>query len=129
MRNLPRIAAIAFAMQSIQKRLPKVIAPLLGGFLFAFGFWMNLSAALAVLILAIVIQMILLKRMKPKNEGTAAPIGQLLKQMPPELRQLRRSDRAWLEEAETRRPALHCTASACRPRFPGAAAGLGRGEK
>lgn len=83
---------IAFAMQSIQKRLPKVIGPLLGGFLFAFGFWMNLTAALTVLLTAIVIQLFLLKRMKPKAAAAQVPVREVLRTMPPDLRRLLRAE-------------------------------------
>ncbi|MFH0939922.1 MAG: MFS transporter [Planctomycetota bacterium] len=80
---------IAFAMQSIQKRLPKVIGPLLGVAVFVTqGYWLNLTMALAVLIISIVVQMSLLRKMKPKDEPSATPIRQVLRDMPTDLRML-----------------------------------------
>ncbi|MDP2267643.1 MAG: hypothetical protein Q8K46_00595, partial [Deltaproteobacteria bacterium] len=60
--------AIAFAVQSIQKRLPKVLGPLIGGVAIAVGFWLNLSLAFGFVILACLIQFFLLKRMRPTND-------------------------------------------------------------
>ncbi|MGD0279103.1 MAG: hypothetical protein ABSC11_07330, partial [Smithella sp.] len=36
---------IAFAMQSIQKRLPKVLGPFIGGLVMMIGYWLNLILA------------------------------------------------------------------------------------
>src|SRR3990172_8102653 len=54
---------IALAMQSIQKRLPKVLGPLIGGVAMAVGFWLNLSLACGFVLLACIIQVFLLRRM------------------------------------------------------------------
>jgi MFS transporter len=80
---------IAFAVQSIQKRLPKVIGPALGGIIFvAFGYWLNLTLAVAFVALAVVLQLALTRQMRPKSEGTRAPLRAILKTMPRDLRQL-----------------------------------------
>ncbi len=83
---------IAFAMQSIQKRLPKVIGPLLGGFLYAFGFWMNLSVAFGVLSVAVIIQLALLKKMKPREDPEPVSLKSVFAAMPPDLRRLLRAE-------------------------------------
>jgi hypothetical protein len=80
---------IAFAMQSIQKRLPKVIGPALGGVVFAaVGYWLNLTLAFSLVGLAVVLQLALTRRMRPKPEGAHVPLGQILKDMPRDLRLL-----------------------------------------
>lgn len=79
---------IAFAMQSIQKRLPKVIGPLLGGLAFLQGFQLNIALALGILGLSILTQISLLKRMKPKPESKDVPLKEVLRDMPPDLRLL-----------------------------------------
>ena len=79
---------IAFAVQSIQKRLPKVLGPLIGGFVFAAGYWLNLTLAIGVLALAILAQAVLLRRMKPRGDPEPVPAREVLRRIPPELKQL-----------------------------------------
>ncbi|MBP6715438.1 MAG: hypothetical protein KA205_01135 [Acidobacteria bacterium] len=80
---------IAFAVQSIQKRLPKMIGPIIGGLaLGAVGYWLNLSLALGCLALAVVLQLALTRRMKPKADPVAVPFGEIMRTMPKELKQL-----------------------------------------
>lgn len=80
---------IAFAMQSIQKRVPKVIGPALGGLMFgAVGYWLNLAVAFSLVGIAIIVQLALTRKMIPKAESTPVPFGRILKEMPKELRQL-----------------------------------------
>ena len=80
--------AIAFAVQSIQKRLPKVIGPLIGGVAMAVGFWLNLSLAFGFVILACIIQFFLLARMRPTNDAVSVPFREVLRQIPPDLKLL-----------------------------------------
>ena len=81
---------IAFALQSIQKRLPKVIGPVLGAALFvAVGYWANVVLALSLLALAVVLQLLLTGRMRPKIEPSQVPhvpFTAILRGMSPELR-------------------------------------------
>ncbi|MBP8273104.1 MAG: hypothetical protein KAY59_01660 [Acidobacteria bacterium] len=80
---------IAFAVQSIQKRVPKMIGPIIGGLaLGAVGYWLNLSLALGCLALAVVLQLALTRRMKPKADPVAVPFGEIMRTMPKELKQL-----------------------------------------
>lgn len=80
---------IAFAMQSIQKRVPKMLGPMIGGLaLGAVGYWLNLTLAIACLALAIVVQLALTRRMRPKAEPARVPLGDVLRAMPPDLRRL-----------------------------------------
>ena len=80
---------IAFAVQSIQKRVPKMIGPAIGGLaLGAVGYWLNLSLAIGCLALAIIVQLALTRRMKPKADPVAVPFGEILRTMPPDLRRL-----------------------------------------
>ncbi|MBN1662405.1 MAG: MFS transporter [Deltaproteobacteria bacterium] len=79
---------IAFAMQSIQKRLPKVLGPLLGGIVMAIGYWVNITLAFGLVALSCIIQFTLLNRMKPKDNAEAIPLSQVLKNIPPDLRRL-----------------------------------------
>ena len=80
---------IAFAVQSIQKRLPKVIGPIAGGIIFAaVGYWLNLTLALALVGLAVILQLTLMRRMRPTADPVRAPIAKVLKEMPRDLRLL-----------------------------------------
>ncbi len=80
---------IAFAVQSIQKRLPKVIGPLGGAIVFAaIGYWLNLTLAFGFVGLAVVLQLFLTRRMKPKPEGKHVPLRKIIKEMPRDLRLL-----------------------------------------
>jgi len=80
---------IAFAMQSIQKRLPKVIGPALGGLvLAAVGYWLNIILAFAFVGLAVVLQLALSRRMRPKPAAAAVALGTVLREMPRDLRRL-----------------------------------------
>ena len=84
---------IAFAVQSIQKRLPKMIGPALGGLLFAAaGYWLNLVVAFGHVGLAVVLQLALNSRMKPKAEPVHAPIRDVFRQMPVDLKRLLRAE-------------------------------------
>ena len=84
---------IAFAVQSIQKRLPKMIGPVLGGLMLgAVGYWLNLAAAFALVGVAVVLQLTLTRRMRPKAEPVHAPIREIMRTMPPELRRLLRAE-------------------------------------
>jgi hypothetical protein len=83
---------IAFAMQSIQKRVPKVLGPLLGAAAFAMGFEMNLALSFVILGVAMLLQVTLLKRMKPKPDPAPVPLKTVLANMPPDLRQLLRAE-------------------------------------
>lgn len=80
---------IAFAMQSIQKRLPKVIGPAAGGLAFALvGYWLNLTLAFAFVGLSVVLQLVLTNRMRPRSEPKHVPFRTILSTMPPDLKQL-----------------------------------------
>jgi hypothetical protein len=79
---------IAFAVQSIQKRLPKVIGPAIGGVLVAIGYWLNLSIAFALVGVAVILQLSLMSRMRPKTEPKHVPLRQILNDMPRDLRML-----------------------------------------
>ncbi|MBI5283137.1 MAG: hypothetical protein HY858_15745 [Candidatus Solibacter usitatus] len=79
---------IAFAVQSIQKRLPKVLGPLIGGLVFAVGYWVNLSLAIGVLVLSIAAQLALLGKMQPKPDPPAMSSREALRRIPAGLRQL-----------------------------------------
>ena len=84
---------IAFAVQSIQKRLPKLIGPLLGAYLLVkIGFWMNLAVAFGLVGLAVVIQLTLTRKMKPKKDPARIPMREILRTMPPDLRRLLRAE-------------------------------------
>lgn len=80
---------IAFAVQSIQKRVPKMIGPVIGGIaLGAVGYWLNLSLALGCLALAVILQLVLMPRMKAKPDPVAVPFREILRTMPKDLRRL-----------------------------------------
>jgi len=79
---------IAFAVQSISKRLPKILGPLVGGVAMAVGFWLNLSLAFGLVVVACLIQFFLLARMRPTNDTPSIPIRQVLARIPPDLKLL-----------------------------------------
>ncbi|MHB8907640.1 MAG: MFS transporter [Syntrophales bacterium] len=79
---------IAFAVQSISKRLPKILGPLVGGVAMAVGFWLNLSLAFGFVVVACLIQFFLLARMRPMNDAESIPIRQVLARIPTDLRRL-----------------------------------------
>lgn len=79
---------IAFAVQSIQKRLPKVIGPLIGGLLFELGYRTNLAVSVAVLALAFAAQWVLLGSMKAPAAAPPATAREAIASIPPDLRRL-----------------------------------------
>ena len=80
---------IAFAVQSIQKRLPKVIGPAIGGLAFgAIGYWLNLSLAFGCVGLAVLLQLGLTRRMRPRAVPIGVPFREILASLPRELRRL-----------------------------------------
>ena len=80
---------IAFAVQSIQKRLPKVIGPAVGAAVFVgYGFQANIVLAFALVGLAVVLQLMLTSRMQPKKEPAHVPLAEVMRQMPREIRLL-----------------------------------------
>lgn len=80
---------IAFAMQSIQKRLPKILGPAIGGLAFGLvGYWLNLTLAFALVGLAVVLQLLLTSRLRPKAEPKHVPFRTILRTMPPDLKRL-----------------------------------------
>ena len=80
---------IAFAVQSIQKRLPKVIGPAVGGAVFAaIGYWVNLTLAFSLVGLSLILQLTLMHRMRAKPAATHVPFRKILNDMPRELRLL-----------------------------------------
>ena len=80
---------IAFAVQSIQKRVPKMIGPMVGGVAIgAVGYWLNLSVAVGLLVLAVLLQWALMPRMRAKSDGDPVPFREILRKMSPELKQL-----------------------------------------
>jgi MFS family permease len=80
---------IAFAMQSIQKRLPKILGPLVGGLVFGLvGYWLNLALAFAFVGLAVALQLVLTNRMRPKPAPSDIPLRSILRTMPPDLKRL-----------------------------------------
>ena len=80
---------IAFAMQSIQKRLPKIIGPAVGGLAFGLvGYWLNLTLAFALVGMAVVLQLLLTNRLRPKAQVVHLPFRAILRTMPPDLKRL-----------------------------------------
>ncbi len=85
----PNRRTIAFAVQSIQKRVPKIVGPLAGGLAFGLvGYWLNLTLAFAFVGLAVVLQLFLTRRLRPRPVPARVPLGHILSAMPAELRQL-----------------------------------------
>jgi len=84
---------IAFAVQSIQKRLPKAIGPALGAYLLVkFGYWSNLVAAFSCVALAVVFQLALTRQMRAKPDPPKVPIREIMRTMPADLRRLLRAE-------------------------------------
>lgn len=79
---------IAFAVQSVCKRLPKVMGPLIGGVVFALGYWVNLVVAMGVLVLAVGAQLVLLNQWQAQAAGPEVPAREVLRRIPPELKSL-----------------------------------------
>lgn len=80
---------IAFAVQSIQKRLPKVVGPLIGGVLYGLGYRANLWASIGVLVLSFAAQWALLSRLRvPAREAPPVSGRDAIAAIPPDLRQL-----------------------------------------
>ena len=80
---------VAFAVQSIQKRLPKVIGPLLGTAVFAaIGYWMNLTIAFALVGISVILLASLSKSMKPKSLTAEVPVRDVIKNMPKDVKLL-----------------------------------------
>jgi len=80
---------VAFAVQSIQKRLPKVIGPLLGTAVFAaIGFWLNLTIAFALVGMSVMLLASLSKNMKPKPPAVEVSVRDVLGNMPKEVKLL-----------------------------------------
>src|SRR6185503_13202573 len=70
---------IAFAVQSIQKRLPKMVGPYIGAIaLGAVGYWLNLTLAIGCLALAVILQFVLMKRMTPKPDPDPVPLREIM---------------------------------------------------
>jgi MFS family permease len=84
---------IAFAVQSIQKRVPKAIGPTIGAALFVgVGYWLNLVVAFGLVGLAVVVQLTLMSRMRPKADPVHVPIREIMRTMPADLRRLLRAE-------------------------------------
>jgi MFS family permease len=80
---------VAFAVQSIQKRLPKIIGPAVGAAVFVtVGYWGNIVLAFALVALAVVLQLALTQRMRPKTEGPSVSMTVVLRSMPRDIRLL-----------------------------------------
>ena len=80
---------IAFAVQSIQKRLPKVIGPLFGGLaIAAVGFWVNLTMAAVLIALSVILQSILMSAWVHNKEPTHVPLRKIMREMPRDLKRL-----------------------------------------
>ncbi len=89
---------MAFALQSVQKRLPKIVGPLIGGLVLtalgiASGVRTLLVAALACALVSIVVQWVFIRRSQPR-EGNPVSISKakVWREMPPFLKRLWWSD-------------------------------------
>jgi len=79
---------IAFAVQSIQKRLPKVLGPLIGGLVMTIGYWLNLILSFGLIFITNLIQFRLLNQLKPTKDPLKIPMKQLIRDIPQDLRSL-----------------------------------------
>ncbi len=79
---------IAFAVQSIQKRLPKVLGPFIGGLVMMIGYWLNLVLAFGLIFITSLIQFRLLNKLKPAKDPVKIPFRQMLHDIPLDLRRL-----------------------------------------
>jgi len=80
---------IAFAVQSIQKRVPKMIGPMIGVAAFvAIGYSLNLIIAFGLVGLAVIIQLTLTRHMKAKTDPPKVPMREIMRTMSPDLRRL-----------------------------------------
>jgi hypothetical protein len=70
-----------------------MIGPAIGGLAIgAVGYWLNLTLAMAFLALSVVVQLVLTNRMRPRAVPVAVPFRDILRAMPPSLRQLLRAE-------------------------------------
>lgn len=80
---------VAFAVQSIQKRVPKVIGPILGTLVFAaVGYGANLGIAFGLIALSLVVQVTLIPKAVAKPDTPRARSRDILHNMSPELKTL-----------------------------------------
>jgi hypothetical protein len=80
---------IAFAVQSIQKRVPKMIGPYVGGIaIVAVGYWLNITLAFVLVGLAVAMQLLLTRRMRHNPAPAHVPFARIMKTMPRDLRRL-----------------------------------------
>lgn len=80
---------IAFALQSIQKRVPKIAGPAIAGLVFGLaGYWLNLTIAFGLVGLAVVLQLALTSHLRPRPDPEHVPLKTILQTMPKELRHL-----------------------------------------
>ena len=79
---------IAFAVQSIQKRLPKVLGPLVGGLVMMIGYWLNLILAFGLIFITNLVQFRLLNELRPTKDPVKIPFRQILRDIPKDLRTL-----------------------------------------
>lgn len=78
----------AFAVQAIQKRLPKIVGPLLGGALLAVGYWANVALAVFLVVLTLMVQAALTRRMQPHEPLPNLRAREALASIPPHIRSL-----------------------------------------
>jgi MFS family permease len=80
---------IAFALQSIQKRVPKILGPAIAGVAFGLaGYWLNLTIAFGLVGLAVILQLALTSHLRPKTAPAHVPLKTILQTMPKALKQL-----------------------------------------